>query len=134
MTQYSSQFAIIDKIKSIVKKTGHFFVPERNSGISEAIARKIQRSAYEVSKLPEKDVFTPPYLWIAEQLQSKDNQIFRGAVYYLADIAVNEAGHTDAILEILNKYASAAELLKEQTDYVKTKIAYVKKNRKKAKK
>lgn len=135
MPQFSSQFAIIDKIKSIVKKTGSLFTGNSNSGITEAIAKKIQRGAYEISKQGKKDTYSQPYLTIAEQLQSNDRQICQAAVFYLADIAINEKKNSESIIEILNKYADNNELEKEQIAYVKDKIDYIKtQQRKKNKK
>lgn len=126
MTQFSPQFAIINKIKNIVSRTGNLFRGEKNVGITEAIARKIQKSAYDAMIEDEKDSFTPPYISIAEQLQSKNDQIFRGAVFYLHNIAVNEPKTTKEIKEILEKTLVANKLTPQQADYVKNKIADIK--------
>ena len=130
MPQFTTQFAIINKIKSIVKKTGGLFTPS-NNGITTAIARKIQRTSYEVTKRQEKDSFTPPYLWIAEELQSNDAQIFKASVYYLANIAINEPRYTDAILDILGKNIDSVKNDKDKIDYIKEKIDYIGTNRRK---
>ncbi len=122
---YSSQFAIINKIKNLVRKTGRFFILDNNVGISEAIARKIQKSAYNVAHRPDTESLTPPYVIIAEQLQSKDAQIFRAAVFYLSAIAINEPKNTEAILEILGKSIDNARQSKEQIEYVKLKVAEI---------
>ncbi len=122
---YSSQFAIISKIKNIVRKTGRFFTTDSASGISEAIARKIQKSAFDVASNPDTSSKTPPYMVIAEQLQSKDAQIFRSAVFYLTAIAINEPKTTDAILELLGKSIDNANQSKEQLEYVKMKVAEI---------
>lgn len=126
MTQFTSQFAIINKIKEIVSRTGNLFRNEKNVGITEAIARKIQKSAYDAMIQEEKDSFTPPYLSIAEQLQSKNDQIFRGAVFYLHNIAVNEAKNTEEIKGILEKALATNKLTPQQADYVKNKLADIK--------
>ncbi len=126
MTQFTSQFAIINKIKSIVKKTGGLFTPKDN-GITTAIARKIQKTAYDVSRLHEKDAYTAPYLWIAEELQSKDIQIFKASVFYLAEIALSQPRYADHILEILKKNQSSVP--GEQAAYIRDKIAFIQKNR-----
>ncbi len=126
MSQLSSQFAIINKIKSIVSRTGNLFRSEKNVGITEAIARKIQKSAYDAMTAEEKDSYTPPYISIAEQLQSKNDQIFRGAVFYLHNIAINEPKNAKEIKEILEKTLSANKLTPQQMDYVKNKIANIK--------
>lgn len=126
MTQFTPQFAIINKIKEIVSRTGNLFRNEKNVGITEAIARKIQKSAYDAMIQEEKDSFTPPYLSIAEQLQSKNDQIFRGAVFYLHNIAINEAKNTEEIKGILEKALATNKLTPQQTDYVKNKLADIK--------
>ena len=122
---YSSQFAIINKIKNIVRKTGRLLKNEATSGISEAIARKIQKSACDVMRNPNREQLTPPYIVIAEQLQSQDPTIFRAAVFYLSAIAVNEPKTTDNIIEILNKCVEKSNNGKEQLEYVKMKIAEI---------
>lgn len=126
MTQFTPQFAIINKIKEIVSRTGNLFRNEKNVGITEAIARKIQKSAYDAMIQEEKDSFTPPYLSIAEQLQSKNDQIFRGAVFYLHNIAINEAKNTEEIKGILEKALATNKLTPQQADYVKNKLADIK--------
>ena len=113
---YSSQFAIINKIKNIVRKTGRLLKNEATSGISEAIARKIQKSACDVMRNPNREQLTPPYIVIAEQLQSQDPTIFRAAVFYLSAIAVNEPKTTDNIIEILNKCVEKSNNGKEQLE------------------
>ena len=122
---YSSQFAIISKIKNIVRKTGRLLKNEATSGISEAIARKIQKSACDVMRNPDRQQLTPPYMVIAEQLQSQDPVIFRAAVFYLSAIAVNESQTTDNIVEILNKCIEKSNIGKEQLEYVKMKVAEI---------
>lgn len=122
MRQFSAQFEIINKIKSIVKKTGSF-LGQTNQGITSAIAQKIQRTAYEVSRQKEKDSYTPPYLWIAEELQSKDMQIFKASVNYLANIAVNEERYTQDIISILKQNCNSDIL--EKDEYVRNKIKWI---------
>ncbi len=123
MRQFSPQFEIINKIKSIVKKTGNL-LGATNQGITSAIARKIQRTAYEVSRHKEKDAYTPPYLWIAEELQSKDIQIFKAAVSYLANIAVNEHKYTQEIITIL-KHNGNSDII-EKDEYIRNKVQWIK--------
>ena len=102
MNQLKQQFAIINRIKCLVKKTGSsFFRRRKDPGISEDIAKKIQKSAYDLSHLKQKDIITPPYLDIAEQLQVDDDQIFRAAVYNLTNIAVNEERYAAEIIKAL---------------------------------
>ena len=57
MNQLKQQFAIINRIKCLVKKTGSsFFRRRKDPGISEDIAKKIQKSAYDLSHLKQKDI------------------------------------------------------------------------------
>ena len=89
MPQLTKQFAIIEKLKSLVKKsTRPFRRRGENMAISEDIARKIQKNSYDQSHAKVKDAVTPPYKSIAEQLQVEDEQIFRGAIFNLANIAL----------------------------------------------
>ncbi len=125
MSQPNSQFAIINKIKNIVRRTGHLFSANHNNGITEAIARKIQKSAYVVTHSKEEAAYTPPYLLIAEQLQSHDEQIFRGAVYYLSRIAVNEPKNRETIIDILGRCIDNSKRDQTQLDYIKSKIAEI---------
>lgn len=126
MNQVSQQFAIIEKIKGLVKKTSKtLFRTKRDPGITEDIAKKIQKSAYDLSHIKEKDSLTPPYKIIAEQLQVEDDQIFRAAVYSLANIAVNENQYAEDIMRILEEAANHHHN-KDQIEYVKTKINTIK--------
>lgn len=131
MAQFSKQFAIINKLKSLVKKTGKMFNSKPDAGITEEIARKIQKSAYDLSHRKEKDSYTPPYLMIADQLQVSDDQIFCAAVYNLSLIALNEDKNAAAIIEILEKCIAGGGKSKEQNDYMKSKIEVIKRGRNK---
>ena len=127
MNRLKEQFAIINKIKCLVKKTGSsFFKRNKNSAISESIAKKIQKSAYELSHLRQKDIVSPPYLDIVEQLQVSDNQIFRAAVYNLTNIAINEERYAAEIIKALEEAAFQCNRTKEQIDYVREKIDFLK--------
>ena len=127
MNQFKQQFAIINRIKCLVKKTGSsFFRRRKDPGISEDIAKKIQKSAYDLSHLKQKDIITPPYLDIAEQLQVDDDQIFRAAVYNLTNIAVNEERYAAEIIKALEETAFQCNRSGEQLVYVKSKIIVIK--------
>ena len=54
MNQFKEQLAIIEKIKRLVINPTKLFRPKKESGISEAIAKKIQKSAYDLSHQKEK--------------------------------------------------------------------------------
>ena len=130
MVKTETNFGIISKLKNIVRKTGNvFFRSGRDKGITEEIARKIQKTAYETLHANHKETFTPPYKQIAEQLQVADDMIYRAAVYRLTNIAVNEDKLAAAILEILETQLQRTDRSKEQQDYIQDKMTYIKKVR-----
>ena len=123
----TEKFAIISKLKTLVKKTGHtIFHPSSTPDISQDAARKIQTAAYEISKEKRSDFYTPPYLAVAEQLQVADSQIFRAAVFTLTAIALNEPKQAGEILSAIEKNLFADRLSRDQTEYVRSKIALIK--------
>lgn len=123
----TTNFGIIKKLKSIVRKTGHvFFRSGREKGITEEIARKIQRTAYETSQQGKKETYTPPYKEIEAQLQVPDESIYRAAVYRLADIAVNEERLAIDILNILENQLKRTDKNQDQLDYINQKIEFIK--------
>lgn len=123
----TTNFGIIKKLKSIVRKTGSvLFRGAQEKGITEEIARKIQRTAYEASQISPKDSYTPPYKEIAAQLQVPDDTIYRAAVYRLANIAVNEERMAVDILNILENQLKRTDKRTEQIDYIRKKIEFIK--------
>ncbi len=131
MNQFKEQLAIIEKIKRLVINPTKLFRPKKESGISEAIAKKIQKSAYDLSHQKEKQEFTPPYKAIVEQLQIEEDQIFRAAVHQLAGIAVNEDKYAPDIIEKLEKYASNPHKTREQQEYARKKADEIRRIRNK---
>lgn len=128
MARTNQHFGIIKKLKNIVQKTGTvFFRSGKDRGITEEIARKIQKSAYESLHAKRKESFTPPYKQIAEQLQVSDDMIYRAAVCRLADIAANEEKLSSDILGILELQLQNEKRTQEQLDYVQAKIDFIKK-------
>lgn len=129
MSQFNKQFAIIDKIKSLVKKTARPF--QRSNGeppISEEIARKIQKNSYDLSHSKIKETFTPAYKIITEQLQVDDDQIFRGAVFNLMNIALTTEEYANDIVHVLEKAMNKELRTQEQLEYLKSKISVIKEN------
>lgn len=130
MAQTGSNFGIIHKLKNIVRKTGSvFFRGGKDRGITEEIARKIQKSAYESIHAKRKDTYTPPYQEIAEQLQVSDDMIYKAAVFQLARIAANEDKLAVDILSRLDMQLQRVDRTKEQLDYVRDKMNFIKKVR-----
>lgn len=62
---------------------------------------------------------TPPYLLVAEDLFSTQQQVFEASVFYLCKIALNQKKYHDHILRIL--YAYMAEYTSKSI-----RIAYIK--------
>lgn len=122
MNQYSKQFAIIRKLKSLVKRTGRAIRRRRLSEISEDIARKIQRSAYDLSHSPRQDTYTPPYMDIVSQLQVRDAHIFRAAAFNLIEIARQQAKYRDDIVKILKRQLKEDRIASEEKEYVQQKL------------
>lgn len=124
MNQYAKQFDVIRKIRAIVRLTGRAIRGySRRNEISEDIARKIQRSAYDVAKSPKADEYTPPYKQIAKQLQVHDEQIYMAAVYSLAEIARQQAQYHDDILKTLTMQLKENSLPDTWKEYIEQKIA-----------
>lgn len=130
MSQISKQFAIISKIKNLVKRTGSslFGSNIKNSGITEEIAKKIQRNAYDLSHKADKDTYTPSYLIIAEQLQVSDDQIFKAAVFNLTNVAIATKKYSSEILTLLDQYSKDNSQSFEKREYVKMKMGEIKIN------
>lgn len=121
---FSKQFAVISKLKSLVKIPQKFRRQESNQ-ISESVAKKIQKSSYEKAHHTPEEKYTPPYAEIAIQLQVTNDQIFRAAVFNLSNIAINRKQYTEAILTILEKTLEDKIRTKEQLDYVRNKIMQI---------
>ena len=129
MSQFNKQFAIIDRIKSLVKKTTRPFQRSSNEPlITEEIARKIQRNSYDLSHSRIKESFTPAYKIIAEQLQVEDDQIFRGAVFNLTNIALTKREYAEDIISVLKKAMNKELRNQEQLEYLNSKINTIKEN------
>lgn len=126
MSQFAKQFAIIDRIKALVKKTAHPFRKADNEPqISEDVALKIQRTSFDQSRAKNKDTFTSPYKIISEQLQVDDEQIFRGAVFNLTNIALTTNEYAADIVKVLEKAMDKNLRSQEQIEYIKNKITVI---------
>lgn len=124
MNQYSKQFDVVKKIKAIVRLTGRAIrAHSRRNEISEDIARKIQRSAYDFSQSHKLEEYTPPYKQIAKQLQVRDTQIYTAAVYCLAEIARQQVRYHDDIVKILTQQLKDTSVTDELKKYIEQKLA-----------
>lgn len=124
MNKVSKQFDIIKKIKAMIKSKGPI-IPN-NSSMSSKMASQLQDTAYEYLKSKsKKEVFSPTYIKIAEHLCVQDNQIFCGAVFNLANIAINIEADRAPILEILSKALEDNKTNSDRAPYISQKIAEI---------
>lgn len=132
MAEALKKKGILNKIKSLVAKTGRSIIwrgrPKDNE-ISEKIAQKIQKNSYDFSMLKRKDTFTPPYLSLSDQLQVDDDQIFRAAVYNMANIAVARTKYAEDIINIFNNYLQREGTAELRRDYVRRKLSEIARQR-----
>ncbi|MDR1694163.1 MAG: hypothetical protein LBR70_03105 [Lactobacillaceae bacterium] len=132
MQNFSKQFAIINKIKSIVKrKEAKAVIKSANQEtISQKIANRIQQTAFEHLKAKvKKEGYTAPYIMVAEQLGAENNQIFCAAVYTLSRMAINSKAHRGPILDILSKSLADNSGNREKSNYISKKLAEINKNK-----
>ena len=123
MNQYAKHFDVVRKLKAIVRITGRAIRSHRRHEISEDIAYKIQRSAYEVSHTPKKEEYTPTYKQIAKQLQVRDAQIYKAAVYDLVEIAKQQAAYRDDIVKILMQQLKENKGPQDIKEYIEHKLS-----------
>jgi hypothetical protein len=128
MPRFSKQFALINKIKSLVKKTKiNVFKRTEEYDITEDAAKKIQKKAYELRHTQTVEGLTKPYVVIADQLQINDDQIYRAVVSTLSKIAMNDTKSAKDIIELLNTSTTFAGKTNEQKNYVAAKVGEIKK-------
>ncbi len=124
---FSKQFAVIRKLKSLVKMTTSFRRQDSDKKqVTEDIAKKIQKSSYEKSHKEYADSFTPPYKTIAEQLQVSNEQIYQAAVFNLTTIALNRKAYAKEILQLLETAEEDKIRTPEQKAYTQSKIEQIK--------
>ena len=66
-------------------------------------ASKSENEGAKANRRTHKKDYTPSYMLIARDLQSKHFQVFYAAVYYLCVIAVCKKEYKNDIIDILNK-------------------------------
>ena len=131
MSVANNNFGLITKLKSFVKKTGRvIFRTNEDKGITEALARKIQKTSYDSHHLKRKDIYTAPYKIIAEQLQVADNTIYKAAVFRLSAIALNEDKLATPILKILEEQAVQKTKDNDLSSYILSHITKIQQMRK----
>ena len=117
---------IIGKIKSLVEKTSNSFFSRKEPNITEDVARKIQKTDFELHKKDEKSALTPPYLTVIEQLETDDEQLFQAAAFTLANIALNEKKYAGNIISALEKSTGFDTKNDNRIRYVHDKIEKIK--------
>ena len=129
MAEAEKKAGILNKIKSLVAKTGRGIIwrgrPKDNE-VTEKIAQKIQKNSYDFSMMQRKDTYTPPYQSLADQLQVDDDQIFRAAVYNMANIAISRTKYAADITKVLENYLSKDGMAESRREYVAQKLAKIK--------
>lgn len=124
MSHYAKQFNVVRKIRAIARLTGRAIrARKRRNEISEEFARKIQRSAYDISRTPKAEEYTPPYKSIAKQLQVRDLQIYKAAVYSLIEIAKQQAQYRDDIVKILSQQLKDQNVPFDIREYIDDKLS-----------
>lgn len=116
---------LVQKISSIVAKTGRAF-RHRRLLMNEAAARRYQKLAFENRKTDTSGVRTPAYGIIAEQLDSRSDQVFESAVYHLVKIALSVKRRRSEIFAVLNDCAKNPALSAKRREYLERKIAELK--------
>lgn len=114
MSKFAGQFAIIEHIKNFVKNSGRPWRKRDDGGISEGVAKRIQKKSYERSCRGLDTSSYPPYLKIAEQLQVNNEQIFCAAVFNLTETALNIKRYRNHIAQLLEQSKDNADLTAAQ--------------------
>lgn len=115
---------LVHKIKKLMAAAGNKILNKTNAAtVSIGAAKQIQRNTVVRAGDGEKSQITPPYLLVAEQLDSPQEQIFQSAVYNLAKIALNHRHYRKDILELLHRKATDVFLSKMSQELLAAKIA-----------
>lgn len=107
---------------SMFRKLKDFLVRRKGGDITPAEAHKIQKASYVLNNTEVKKRFSPTYEAIVPNLDSEDPQIFNGAVWYLAKIAINKAKYKESILEILKKKSEEKRINPEFREFIKKQM------------
>lgn len=115
---------LVHKIKKLMAAAGNKILNKTNAAaVSVGAAKQIQRNTVVRAGDGEKSKITPPYLSIAEQLDSPQEQVFQGALHNLAKIALNHRHYRKDILGLLHRKAGDDALGKVSQDLLAAKIA-----------
>ena len=118
---------LVNKIASLMTEAGNkWFHRSAGRPISVKAAKNIQKRAYENSFCSPDESCTPVYREIALQLEDKNEQVFRAAVYNLYKIAAVSRRCRPEILEILVKKAENLQFGAEMHSYMYDKISRLK--------
>lgn len=90
------------------KFTGLFHHQKKRGGSTLSASEAINmQNSYIRSHCPTDSPITPPYPEIIKQLSSPKKEIVEAALYYLRQIADNEAAMTDGIINDMQKFLDA---------------------------
>ena len=115
---------LVNKIASLMTEAGNKWF-HRSAGrlISVKAAKNIQKRAYENSFCSPDESCTPVYREIALQLEDKNEQVFRAAVYNLYKIAAVAGGDSG---NTTGKKAENLQFGAEMHSYMYDKISRLK--------
>ena len=118
----------IEKIKKILKKTGKtlMFTFGKESTITEDIAKKIQQNSFDNSQKTDKQLNTPIYILVAEQLQASQEQIFQSATNALFNMVAANPKLKSEILFIFEDYINIQSTPPERIEYINSTIKRLK--------
>lgn len=108
--------------QSTVKEFLKFLFGERKEtekkDISAQTAILLQKEYIDNLEKDKTSEYTPPYLEIAKQLNNNKPEIFRAAVYYLAEIAKNERRYISPVINILQECKKTKKCTPEDLNYL----------------
>lgn len=109
----------IKKIKNIFKNS---------KGISIQLAHKIQRDNLESirKKQRAKEVYTPSYVLIGEQVHDESDQVFKAAIFNITQIAFSNKKYVKNILNMFDGFLQESAFSEGRKEYVSEKIVEIK--------
>lgn len=93
--------------------------------VTQAKARELQKH-YISNKCEVGTPYSQPYVEIAQQLSSSKSEIFRAAVFYLKQIALNDESSAEPILAVLQNYGLAQKRSKEDEIFLSEVVNKIK--------
>lgn len=88
----------------------------KNISVQQALS--LQKDFIENLNRGKINACTPPYIEISKQLKSEKSEVFKASVYYLSQIAKNEAYYKAPIVSILKHYKEKNKRAAEDIQYL----------------